>query len=252
MVGCICLSRIGSRGIGLSASSVGLAREAAGRLKLNKLPNIVCSARVSGPMSWGIVRPQVLLPETFDAWALECRKAVLLHELSHVARRDSIFDLLARVCLAIYWFHPAVYFATRSLARAREEATDEHVLMRGLETETYARNLLEVAERCLLISHRDRLPAISMASHSPIESRLRMILAYQGDRSLAWPVWRWIVLATSFQMLLVLAMPLRLIAVTGAAVQEGVQDVEQKVAPETANSEETKGSLFERFQALTV
>ncbi|MFP5287125.1 MAG: M56 family metallopeptidase, partial [Thermoanaerobaculia bacterium] len=67
------------------------------------------------PMTWGWRRPVVLLPAGAGTWSAPRRRAVLLHELAHVARGDSLTQLAAEVARALYWFNPLVWRAVRAL-----------------------------------------------------------------------------------------------------------------------------------------
>ena len=71
------------------------------------------------PLTWGVVRPIILLPDNARDWTEPMRRAVLLHELAHVYRLDAGFQLAGRVAAALYWFHPLAWYA---LHRLRLEA----------------------------------------------------------------------------------------------------------------------------------
>jgi len=101
----------------------------------------------AAPMAWGWLRPTILLPA--DAaldWSAERGRAVLLHELAHVARNDwAVQVLLARTVCALYWFHPLVWLAAAQLRAEAERACDESVLRAGISAPDYASHLLAVA-----------------------------------------------------------------------------------------------------------
>src|SRR5579862_8446252 len=56
------------------------------------------------PQTWGVFRPTIALPMYMRSWSDARLRAVLLHELSHLRRRDPLFVLAARVVCALYWF----------------------------------------------------------------------------------------------------------------------------------------------------
>ncbi|MEM7308263.1 MAG: M56 family metallopeptidase [Planctomycetota bacterium] len=102
-----------------------LARDAARRLGLRRLPPVCVSLRARGPAVVGLIRPTVVLPAGLLAPDARAGvEAVLLHELAHVRRRDPLRSLaLTAVCLAAWW-HPAVWLARRALVVQRELACD--------------------------------------------------------------------------------------------------------------------------------
>jgi TonB family protein len=123
------------------------------------------------PMTWGALRPVVLLPTEAAAWPAERLRAVLLHELAHVARHDYLTLTMAELAVALYWFHPLAWWAASRMRRERERACDDRVLAAGVAPSGYAAELLELAR-----SKDKLLAAPAMARASSIETRLRAIL----------------------------------------------------------------------------
>ncbi|HKR65872.1 MAG TPA: M56 family metallopeptidase, partial [Thermoanaerobaculia bacterium] len=114
------------------------------------------------------------LPSSAESWPEERRQAALLHELAHIARNDYLVQLLASFACALYWFHPAAWYALRRLRRESEHASDDRVLARGIVAPEYATHLLDVARGARPL--RLTLLALSMACPSHLETRLRALL----------------------------------------------------------------------------
>lgn len=127
------------------------------------------------PMTWGGRHPVVLLPLDGQTWPEDRLRAVLLHELAHVRRRDWIFHRFADLVCALYWFHPFVWLTARRLRAESEIACDDLVLTSGVAAPDYARHLLDVARALRPVSSVPNA-AIAMARTTQIEGRLKMIL----------------------------------------------------------------------------
>src|SRR5262245_24778763 len=142
---------------------------------------LALSSVVGTPLTWGWLRPIVLLPSRSSAWPLERRRAALLHELAHVGRGDYLAQLLATLACAVYWFHPLVWWAAARLRSESEHACDDRVLAAGTPAPSYASDLLAVA-------HAARGPggsslvAIGMARPSHLEGRLLAVLDEKRPR----------------------------------------------------------------------
>jgi len=132
------------------------------------------------PMTWGVVRPIVLVPADTD-WNESQRRNALLHEFAHVSRGDCVTQFLSRVMCAIYWFNPVAWVAARAERLAREEACDDAVLRAGSRPSAYAEQLLEVAHS--FTQQSMAVAALTMARRSSIASRLHGILDAARDRS---------------------------------------------------------------------
>jgi beta-lactamase regulating signal transducer with metallopeptidase domain len=145
------------------------------------------------PMTWGVRRPAILLPGDAEAWSMERRRDVLLHELAHVKRHDFLIQLIARVACAVYWFHPLVWLAATRLREERERACDDQVLRAGATPSAYATHLLEIAGG-LRAARATSLASVAMARPAQLATRLIDVLDPLRRRDtlsprLALPAW---------------------------------------------------------------
>src|SRR5262245_54058033 len=83
------------------------------------------SAEQTMPRAVRIRRPAILIPAVADMWTEDRRRAVLLHELAHIARRDCLTQSIASLACAAYWIHPGVWWMARRLRIERELACDD-------------------------------------------------------------------------------------------------------------------------------
>ena len=151
---------------------------------------------VSTPLTWGIRNAVVLLPEDALDWPAAHRSVVLRHELAHVARRDTLAQLVAGVTCALYWFHPLVWLAARRLRAECERACDDRVLSSGTTAPDYATHLLIVARTANTLG-TPGFVALAMARSSRLEGRVRAILDSSRRRSTLTRRARWSAAALS-------------------------------------------------------
>ena len=133
------------------------------------------------PLTFGLLRPVILLPAEADAWNADGRTMVLLHELAHIRRGDCLTQLVARLARVLYWFNPLVWVAGRMLRIERERACDDLVLSSGQKAPDYAAHLLEIV-RSLHSVRCPGLAAVAMARKSQFEGRLLAILDPRRNR----------------------------------------------------------------------
>jgi HEAT repeat protein/beta-lactamase regulating signal transducer with metallopeptidase domain len=150
------------------------------RLDLRTAVRVVKSDAAAMPVTCGVLRPAVVLPEESEGWTEERREAVLLHELAHIRRGDLATHLIAWVACSLYWFHPLVWIAARRLRHESERACDDLVLGAGTRASEYAGHLLDIVRT----AGRGRAPAaaVPMAQKSSFEGRLLAILEPSVDR----------------------------------------------------------------------
>ncbi|WP_419937099.1 M56 family metallopeptidase [Candidatus Palauibacter sp.] len=156
------------------------AASTAGRIGIRRNVRLLSSATVATPMTGGLWKPVILLPESALEWSPTQRDVVLAHELVHVRRRDGLRQLMRRVVLALYWFHPLGWLAARRADLASEEACDEEVLALGARPSQYARLLFLLASAH---GRRRNVLALPIVRPSQLERRIVSILRRQPPRS---------------------------------------------------------------------
>jgi beta-lactamase regulating signal transducer with metallopeptidase domain len=133
------------------------------------------------PMTWGIRRAVLVLPEEAREWNETRLAAALRHEAGHIRRRDYLVRWIAHVACAIYWPNPLVWLAARSLRVAQEQATDDLVLRAGTPAKEYAAQLCDAA-RTVATQGVFARHAVAMATPSTLENRVLAIVDERRDR----------------------------------------------------------------------
>ena len=123
-----------------------------GYIKLKRHVALACKtsdgcyggACVTAPFTLGILRPRVYLPDGLRGTA---RQAVLLHEQTHIRRRDPLTKPLFYAVACLHWFNPLAWLAFCTFERDMEAACDE-AAVRGRplpERNAYCESLLHFA-----------------------------------------------------------------------------------------------------------
>lgn len=145
------------------------------RFRFLRAPRICVSNSRRAPLTFGVFRPTVLLPEDLPVGDAQFQ-LVLAHELAHIRRKDCLRKLLLTVCLCMYWWNPLVWLMVWLANRDMELACDEAVL-RALGPDckkAYALTLLDMAQR-----NPKSAPLCSGFAKSSAEERIRAILSFK-------------------------------------------------------------------------
>src|ERR1035441_92681 len=165
--------------------------------------------------------PDALLPEAARHWPAERLHAVVLHELIHVRRHDLLAQFAAQSACCLYWFHPLVWLAARELRKERERACDDAVLGGGVAAPDYAGHLLELAR--VLVERRSLADAPAMAETGDLEERVRAVLDGGRNRT---PLSRRLA-ATVAALACALVLPVALVTVHAQASRGALAGVVQ-------------------------
>ena len=153
------------------------AQQIARQLELDAVPQLIVSNAVMAPMAGNIGQPVVFLPADAAEWDSDRRDVVLTHEMTHLARRDPLRILAARIACALYWFHPLMWLAARRSTADCEQACDENVLALGIRPSVYARVLLDFANQSAPVPS----VALPIVRRHRLENRVMAILSKSGE-----------------------------------------------------------------------
>ena len=212
-----------------------LVRTLSDRLGLRRRVRLVKSSGSTMPMTWGWLRPVVLLPDDSERWPQERRRVVLLHELAHVRRLDCLTQQLARLSCAVYWFNPLSWWASTQMMLERERACDDLVLLSGSRPSEYAGHLLALA-REQRSRHGVSMAAVAMARETNLEGRLRAILdARSPRRGLTRRVAAWSLLVAA----------VAIISLAGLRLEAQTAKVKEQPAPVVSGQMTVRGRVLD-------
>ena len=137
---------------------------------------------ISSPLTYGILRPVILLPKKLDRNDPVALKYVLTHEYVHIRRFDAITKILFAAVLCIHWFNPLVWVMYVLANRDMELSCDAWVIrMLGEKNRSsYALMLIKMEER------RSGMSALcSHLGKNAISERIEAIMKFKKTSILA-------------------------------------------------------------------
>lgn len=138
--------------------------------------------RIRTPLTYGLVRPVILLPKGVDCDDTQELGYILLHEGAHIRHRDAWWKLLFAAALCVHWFNPLVWCMYVCAGRDLERCCDEAVVRAcGLEARSaYALTLLKWEER-----RSGLLPLCSPFSNKIMKERVISIMKLKKQSAAA-------------------------------------------------------------------
>lgn len=129
---------------------------------------------VVSAMTWGVLRPVIMLPQEAIFWKNDHFEAILLHELAHIRRHDFLIKLAVRLTCALYWFNPLVWCVARRHGSETEVAADSLAVSTGIRPSIYADALLTAF--CRYTRTKGNILAMSHFGDTHIENRVMAVL----------------------------------------------------------------------------
>lgn len=156
------------------------AERAARELRI-RAPRIALADAPGVPLTWGLGRPVILLPEEAAEWSPEAQRAVLHHEMAHVRRRDYLALVVMELCRALHWPNLLVWWMARRARMDQERACDDAAILSGISAADYARHLVAVA-RTYALGSRQPAGALPIVRRSTLARRVRAVMEGGASR----------------------------------------------------------------------
>lgn len=205
----------------------------AAELSLKRFPKVLIGRTDAVPMVWGILTPRLLLPAGFESWPPNKTRAVLLHELAHLKRRDPLALLAGQVMQALHWFNPLAWLTLHRLRADQERACDDTVLRHGVLPSDYAQSLFDLSRQTRLGPGLS-LCALAMAREAPVEARITAVLDSGRPRQPATRRWSLMLMGVAT----IVAVPLAMLqaAIGGPKLRGRILDRHGVVLAETTDT----------------
>ena len=165
-----------------TARAIDAPRELRARLGANSRQlRVALSEEIDIPMAVGPFRPAILIPaRLFATMTQSDLDQIVIHEATHLARRDDYTLFLQRIVEALFALHPVVRWITRQLDLEREIACDDAVARSTDTARSYADCLTRMVQACGGV--RPSLAAAAFAdSRSHLSRRVELLM--RADRT---------------------------------------------------------------------
>ncbi len=86
------------------------------------------SSLIKSPITFGVFRPYIVMPNNISTLSTDEITYVMLHELYHCKRRDMLVNYFMYLSKTVYWFNPVVWFFLREMKTEMEISCDYAVL----------------------------------------------------------------------------------------------------------------------------
>jgi beta-lactamase regulating signal transducer with metallopeptidase domain len=151
----------------------------ASEIGLHRLPTVLVSPAVKSPAVCGLWRGLLMLNDSFEQdLSRHEQEMVLRHELTHLRRKDLMWNALFFLLLAVHWFNPLLWLAFFRACADREAACDAEVL-RGCSK----RRRLDYGHTLLKLETGTSSPRLNLgfigiqANAIALRRRLRLIIS---------------------------------------------------------------------------
>jgi TonB family protein len=129
------------------------------RLAVTWPVRFLLSSRTKAPLVIGCLRPVILIPvSAISGLSPQQLDALILHELAHIRRLDTLTNILLAAVETILFYHPVTWWVSRQVRTEREHCCDDFAVSACGDAALYVEALASLEEwkvaRGLLLTER--------------------------------------------------------------------------------------------------
>jgi beta-lactamase regulating signal transducer with metallopeptidase domain len=176
-----------------SSTRIGIANEI---IEAKHRVAVLESTAIDDPVTVGVFHPAILLPtKLLPELGEQELSAILLHEYSHIRRRDFLAHILFELISVPVAWHPGIAYLMSKLSQTRELACDDYAATRLGKRRLYANTLLHLASLCL---HVPRASSAGLGIFAGDDLEVRIMMLTEKKLSLSRTSAIALIFATSF------------------------------------------------------
>jgi beta-lactamase regulating signal transducer with metallopeptidase domain len=130
-------------------------------------------------------QPIIFLPPEWPDWTRAELRAVLAHELAHVRYGDYLLGLATRLCQAVHFYHPLMYWLSAQMRWLQELAADDRAASALADRRQYLKALASLALRSPARMSAGAMPWSAMTGGTLLR-RIHMLRGNEKSRPLGW------------------------------------------------------------------
>jgi beta-lactamase regulating signal transducer with metallopeptidase domain len=148
--------------------------------------------KLMSPYCWQLYQPLIVLPRALLSASFDMVHTIVGHEISHLRANHPFYLFLQRLVEILYWYHPAVWRASRRAALQREFIADGGAVRSRTEAIEYLKGLMMLAE-CQAASPNLPIGLALKESASQIQERIQRLVARDWNSTQRAVQNRWII-----------------------------------------------------------
>lgn len=150
-------------------------------IKVNTTVRLIYTNRLTNPSLYGVMNPTIIIPlKIAKNIGTDEFRYIILHELSHLKRKDVFLNWITTLLQCIYWFNPIILYGLYKMKQDCELACDQHVIsyLKDCEYLRYGNTLIKMLE---INNDRQWIPGAASLSRNKyeIKRRIKMIAKYK-------------------------------------------------------------------------
>ncbi|MGB0864064.1 MAG: M56 family metallopeptidase [Saprospiraceae bacterium] len=175
------------------------------QLNINSTIQFYLSSLVSEPITFGFLKPIVLVPiGLINQLSEQEVEAILLHELAHVKRHDFLINILQNCIEITLFYHPVIWWISNQVRHIREECCDDMAISIQKNTTIYAETLVQIQQYSYSLTSKINLAMAATGKKGQLTKRVHRLFTenkIQKRKGITFPLVLLLLVVGSFSLL---------------------------------------------------